>query len=273
MLALFASFFLSLPFAGRVYLAPTAADLYPSPETTARTLVESPPGEIRILTYNVFLRPRPISSKDYTAARARHIAQWIKEANVDIVALQEAWEPGAVSLLLGELVHDFPYYVIDQPARRSIKAVSGGLLVLSRWPIETTQTVVYDDCHLADCLAAKGALHVLVRLSKNARLNVVVTHLDAGAASRDREVRVSQLEQLAQLIDSIDQRAGPLLLAGDFNINSLAADGQFDMLTTSLDVETGTIGNPSTVNCELESSIFCEEPVSAQQIDYLFTRC
>lgn len=230
-----------------------------------------PPDEVRVLSYNVFMRPEPVSNRDYTAERATLIGQWIARAKVDIVALQEAWEPEAVSLLLEAVADEFPYYASDRSARKFGKIVSGGLLILSRWPIEEVQTVVYDSCHLADCLAAKGATHARIRISGDAYLNLVVTHLDAGSATRDRQVRARQIEQLRHFLEGIDPQVGPLLLAGDFNINSHAEDGEYEMLTESLGIETNAPPDASTVNCELESSIFCETPVPTKQIDYIFT--
>lgn len=217
------------------------------------------------------MRPEPISNRDYTGERAALIGQWIERAEVDIVALQEAWEPDAVSLLLEAVADEFPYYASDRPVRKFGRIISGGLLILSRWPIEEVQTVVYDSCHLADCLAAKGATHARIRIAEDAYLNLVVTHLDAGSAARDRQVRARQIEQLRQFLEGIDGQAGPLLIAGDFNIDSLADDGEYEILTASLGIETNAPPDASTVNCELESSIFCETPVPAKQIDYIFT--
>ena len=270
-LAFFASLFLWFPISGRMVQTVSSSGLESLALPIDSAIPAMPPDEVRVLSYNVFMRPEPISNADHTLERAALIGQWIEGAEVDIVALQEAWEPGAISLLLEAVADEFPYYASDRPVRKFGKIVSGGLLILSRWPIEEVQTVVYDSCHLADCLAAKGATHALIRIAEDAYLNLVVTHLDAGSAARDRQVRAMQIEQLRQFLEGIDRQAGPLLIAGDFNIDSHAEDGEYKMLTATLNIETHSPPDASTVNCELEASIFCETPVPAKQIDYIFT--
>ncbi len=228
--------------------------------------------ELNIISYNVFLRPRLISTSEYTLDRAREIAKWLNNTEADVVTLQEAWNRKAVNALLNAVAEKFPYSVTDQPGRFGLKLISGGMLVLSRWPIEKVQTIAYEDCYGFDCRAAKGALHAVINLNDSTRINVVTTHLDAGEKPKDRQVRASQLNQLRQFVDVIAQSGDPLLITGDFNINSLAVDTEFYELMDVLDVDDYHVQEPSTINCDLETSIFCDEPVIPKRIDYIFAR-
>jgi endonuclease/exonuclease/phosphatase family metal-dependent hydrolase len=229
------------------------------------------PAEVRVLSYNVFLRPGPVNFLDEARCRAGRIGNWLNNAQVDIVALAETFEPGDVSTLVGKTRSRFPYRVVSQPEGSGLLGVSGGLSILSRWPIEETRTLTYDECSgaLTDCVANKGAVHAVVRVSENARVNVVATHLDAGSWDGDREARAAQLRQLREFIDEIDTDVGPVLVLGDFNIDALAGNGEYQDLLAALDVGDAHPAPPSTLNCRM--SISCDEPTTARRLDYVFT--
>lgn len=236
------------------------------------THTDSTLSELNVISYNVFLRPRLISRSDYAVERAREIGKWLADSDADVVALQEAWNEPAVRALIDQTSDEFPYYVGDQPGRFGFKLVSGGMLLLSKWPIASVRSMTYDDCYGFDCRAAKGAIDAVIQLNDSSRIHVVTTHLDAGEEVKDRRSRTSQLAQLRQFISDIDQNGHPILITGDFNINSLAGDTEFDRLVDILDVQDYHVENPSTINCELETSIFCEEPAIPKRLDYIFAR-
>jgi endonuclease/exonuclease/phosphatase family metal-dependent hydrolase len=232
-----------------------------------------PPDEVRILTYNVFLRPPPINALDEPWCRAQRIGDWLAQSDAGIVALQETFQPEPVAALVDQARYALPYQVLNQPAPKSRLGASGGLSILSRWPIEEARTLTFDACNgpFSDCLAAKGAVHAVVRLSDNTRLNVVATHLDAGGSSGNRDARAAQLAQLREFIDEIDTDLGPIVALGDFNIDALLDDGEYDDLVRTLDVtEDDRAEDPSTINCK--TNIFCNEPAAPERLDHVFTR-
>lgn len=256
---------------GSLYYFSDLFNLAPAREDENSIVPENSQDELHVLSYNVFLRPGPISQTDYPIDRARLIGKWTKNANVDIVALQEAWQPAALSLLLDEIGGKLPYFVVNQPPKGPNKVDSGGLAIFSRWPIVDTRTLVYDDCNLDDCLAAKGAVHAVVQISENASLNVVTTHLDAGGSIGDRDARASQVRQLSQFLAEIDRNSGPIVIMGDFNIDSLSDNGEYEMLIDALGVEDYVVSDISTKNCDGLEFIYCEEPAIPARIDYVFT--
>jgi endonuclease/exonuclease/phosphatase family metal-dependent hydrolase len=266
-----ASIFLLMLIFGSLYYFSDFFHLAPARENGNTVVPENSPDELRVLSYNVFLRPGPISQTDYPIDRARLIGKWIKNANFDIVALQEAWQPAALPLLTGEISGKLTYFVLNQPPKGPNKLDSGGLAIFSRWPIVDTRTLVYDDCNLDDCLAAKGAVHAVVRISENASLNVVTTHLDAGGSTGDRDARASQVRQLSQFIAEIDQSSGPIVITGDFNIDSLSDNDEYEMLLDTLGVEDYIVSDISTKNCDGMEFIYCEEAADPARIDYVFT--
>jgi hypothetical protein len=58
---------------GAVYCAADLADSVPIPSSIDATIPESPPDELHVVSYNVFLRPLPVSQPDYAAERAQQI--------------------------------------------------------------------------------------------------------------------------------------------------------------------------------------------------------
>ncbi|MBD3276462.1 MAG: hypothetical protein GF372_14190 [Candidatus Marinimicrobia bacterium] len=250
----------------------SASSIFQFAYDTELTNADSTISELNVISYNVFLRPRLVSRSDYAVERAREIGRWLAESGADVVALQEAWHGPAVHALIEQTSDEFPYYVGDQPGRFGFKLVSGGMLLLSKWPITSVRSMTYNDCYGFDCRAAKGAMDAVIQLNDSSRIHVVTTHLDAGEEVKDRMSRASQLTQLRQFIGAIEQNGHPILITGDFNINSLAGDTEFDRLVDILGVQDYPVENPSTINCELETSIFCEEPAIPKRLDYIFTR-
>ncbi len=253
-------------------LAPNST-LRPPPERVEVPFVipEQTPEQVRVLSYNVFLRPGPINFLDETSCRARRIGSWLSNADVDIVALTETFERRDVSALVSQARGQFPYQVVSEPAGSGLLGVSGGLSILSRWPIEETRTLTYDECSgaLSDCVANKGAVHAVVRVSEDSRINVVATHLDAGRWGGDRKARAAQVRQLRDFIAEIDPEVGPTMVVGDFNIDALADDGEYEELIGALDVADHLPRKPSTLNCKM--NIFCDEPAAPERLDYVFT--
>jgi endonuclease/exonuclease/phosphatase family metal-dependent hydrolase len=166
---------------------------------------------IRLLTFNtLFLgRPRP---------RLRALSQALDGMELDVVCLQEVlWRRHLSSIATG-----FPHaaYVPRGPA------VKGGLLTLSRWPMEEPRYLEYRvrsgrRPDLFDRLLRRGLL--ITRISISGRpVTVVNTHLLAnptGDWSRSNPyARAGEvaLNQLAEAV-SADHR-DPMVVMGDFNV-------------------------------------------------------
>jgi hypothetical protein len=79
-----ASVLILVAFVGALYYSADFSDSVPIPRSQEAIIPESPPDELHIVSYNVFLRPLPISQSDYTTERAERIGEWLKSADVDI---------------------------------------------------------------------------------------------------------------------------------------------------------------------------------------------
>ena len=137
---------------------------------------------IRLLSYNIFLRPPPIKNNisDYKDARCQEFLQYIND--YDIICLQEVF--GFLNKRKHKIVKTcfksgFHFYASSiSPSFFSTFLVDGGLLTLSKFPIVATEFVTYKYCILTDSLSNKGVLYTKI-LIKDQVLHLFNTHTQA----------------------------------------------------------------------------------------------
>lgn len=184
--------------------------------------VDADLARIELLTYNVFVRPQPISFGDETTCRSQRIGEWLaQESGSDIVVLTETFLSDDVELLSKSAVERFPHQALSLPEPETVAGISGGLSILSRWPIEEVNTEAFEACSgtFSDCLATKGIVHAVVRIAEDLRVNVLATHLDAGRFDGDAAARHSQLRQMVRFAKEHVDLTLPTFVMGDFNVN------------------------------------------------------
>ena len=171
------------------------------------------PGEhvaLDVLTYNVFLRPvLPDSQTTRTALMPDHLR------GHDVLLLQEAYSNRHRERRLAERADDYSYPSPVLGRDRGL-AQDGGVVILSRWPIEDERQRLFGKlCDRSDCLADKGILYARIEKQGQA-FHVFATHLQSGRISRDTRER--QMSVLRDWIDALDLPADePVLIGGDFN--------------------------------------------------------
>ena len=219
-------------------------------------------GRLAIASYNVQLTTPDIpllslllrefpGHKPNVKARARAIGERL--ACLDIVALQETIHDRRRAELLDQLERSGS--ACDKPSRlasgRMFEVVSGPdrprsaipglwrheqgwrlgplvdqeLAIASRFPILTADQHVFRAAASEDVLAAKGVLHARIDLAGRP-LEVYVTHFQAGDAQL--EVRRAQLDELAEFVRATADPSAPILVMGDFNVQSNAAERRDD---------------------------------------------
>jgi len=182
------------------------------------------PEQLRVLSYNVFMRPIPLGWGDGSSCRAQEIGEKLADraASLDVVVLNEAFESQAVDRLADSLGDALPYRALQLPNREFL-STNGGLSILSRHPIRELYTETFDSCSSwGDCFAEKGFLHAVVEVSSSIRVNVLATHLDAGDGSESPATRAGQLGTIREYLDSHEVGGDwPTLLVGDLNINGI----------------------------------------------------
>lgn len=189
------------------------------------------PIELRVLSWNIFMRPPLISSYrgDYKNER---LAYFINDylSKYDIIALQEMFCFGSgrrhrlikAAKRAGFLYHaSAPHGFID-----------GGLVILSRFPIMHSAFRPFPRGIHSDMLADKGVLYANIHLSNNLEIDLFTTHLQASyrhpSSERELKIRKAQLDIIHGFINehsSHDTSGNRVtVLCGDLNINATSPE-------------------------------------------------
>ena len=137
---------------------------------------------IKLLTYNIFLRPPPVKNNESDWKNERLIDFLQEIENYDIICLQEAFE--SFNTRINELVRiankaGFFFFCSSPiPSFFSKYSVDGGLLILSRFPILSHEFVPFDYGVLSDALAYKGYLMAHLKIAES-NIVIINTHTQA----------------------------------------------------------------------------------------------
>ena len=74
--------------------------------------------QLKVLTWNVFLRPRAILWGDHQAARAQEMVKLLQAEDYDVVVLQEAFDQRSIRILTEGLRVDYPYMLLPNYLER-----------------------------------------------------------------------------------------------------------------------------------------------------------
>ncbi len=234
-----------------------------------------------VLTYNVHLLPsaaRGIAGqRSQSELRASAIGRQL--ASFDVIGINEAFDKKLSNAMLqaAQSESSKPWYVVHGPQRSGRHLVSGGLLLLSRFPATQTHVMTFQH-HTrfltagfkADGFAAKGALHARLQISDtpDVQMDCFVTHLE----SRDPRTRGHQMEEFARFAAEHAQPNGPMLLLGDFNV---AADqsAEYERLQQTLREHVGDCQDVGlAVAPESSGTSDAVSQTGGRRIDYIFSR-
>jgi endonuclease/exonuclease/phosphatase family metal-dependent hydrolase len=192
---------------------------------------------IRILTYNLYLRPPLINSNgnDWKDERLKLFIETVL-SKYDVIALQEVFALG--SSRQARLIHaakklGFKWVVksVAPPLLTSLKFIDAGLLILSKFPIVEASGHIYASGHQIDHYAAKQVIYAKIAIpnkansinssscqsakqpttstfhQNNHHINVFTTHTQASyyenseqMNSQNDSARLSQVQELLHFI-------------------------------------------------------------------------
>ncbi|KAI9183365.1 hypothetical protein H9P43_004282 [Blastocladiella emersonii ATCC 22665] len=190
-----------------------------------------PPYSIRLLSYNMFLRPLMVvdaatfMSNDYKETRTDMFCAAEFE-HYDVMCLQEVYDPSLRdSLKSAARRWDF-HYCAEGPT--SGVALNSGILILSRFPILEPHVQAFHHGTGLDQLSAKGFVTCKLLMPRGGTLNLVVAHLQANGPSGainaplTSEWAATRYSQLLELAGTLRNRShlvdAGLLLVGDLNV-------------------------------------------------------
>jgi len=191
---------------------------------------------IRVLSFNIFLRPPGIKNhdSDHKAMRLAYFCERVIHS-YDIICLQEFFAYGSSrqSKFLAYAKNAGFEYSLTLSSKNLINtSVDSGLVIISRYPIIKSERLTFKRGIKTDRFYSKGALYARILCSPNKEINVFNTHLQSGISNNNNTdgvnlsdalvvTRCKQLMALKSFIDSCTEDSnGPILLAADMNVNS-----------------------------------------------------
>lgn len=186
---------------------------------------------IRFLSYNMYLRPTIINEhgSDYKHERIDIFCREFMN-DFDIIAFQEVFtDRWRKKLIRCARPLGFTHVVVGPRPTckefcRRFQLIDSGLLILSRYPLNNVQTMIYSEGIRSDGRVTKGAIYAEVQMN-DAQIALVTTHTQASyenwtLTDPTTRIRLRQLNMLRTWIESIWPGNMQLLLMGDLNANS-----------------------------------------------------
>ncbi|CDR45717.1 CYFA0S19e02190g1_1 [Cyberlindnera fabianii] len=248
-------------------------------------------GGFNVLTFNVAGLPEILQNNDEPLDKTTattNIGKIFSELkdDLDIIHVQEDFN-----------YHATLYKYDNHPYRTATSGgvpFGSGLNTLSNYDWINFERVKWSTCSDAsefDCLTPKGFTHMKIKLETGVYINFINLHADAGTEPGDESARNSNLQQIADWIDS-SAYGEAVIIFGDTNCRYTRTDDNIAVFTTQnsmkdawVELEMGGVapskgddallcGLPSTsLKCEIVDKVFYRSSKAieliATQFDYV----
>lgn len=197
------------------------------------------PNVLNVMYYNIQMLPFGVSGLGQASERATLLPAQISPYQ-DVVSFAEAFDTSPrEDYLIPEMESQgFVYHtsILNDPGSVPFPW-NGGVIIFSRWPIETEGQIDYAECGQAaqDCLANKGVKYARInKLGKT--YHVFGTHMDAGGGADDIYARRTQMAEIRDFIADLNLPENePVLFGGDFNTDPIGADMDYQAFRDTMD--------------------------------------
>lgn len=183
---------------------------------------------LSVLTYNIWALPYIATTiKERLKLMPPYLAQY------DVLLLQEAFSfeyENLIRTLQEQYGYTYTTQMLDNP---QVNLFSGGVILLSRFPIVNEAQYFFPDCTGTDCLADKGINYM--EIIKNGRAyHIFSAHTASFDNATARQNRLKQFQQMSDFAQSFNiPKNETVIYGGDFNVNKeLFPDDYQQMLTT-----------------------------------------
>ena len=250
--------------------------------------------EIRILSWNIFMRPPLISNHcgDYKNERlSDFISSYLDK--YDVVVLQEMFL--FASWRRSHLIQEAKRRGFRYHAAATNAFIDGGLLILSRFLIMQSAYQSFPRGIHSDMLASKGILHANLCVNDNLTMDIFTTHLQASyshpSSQTELDIRIRQLDIMRNFIDkqTKNSSASIIVLCGDFNIDSSTNEADYNYMKSLFDKDFEFLNKTPTfgVGCSNSKGEYCwgiedfkpeliftknHDWNTCQQIDYMLVK-
>jgi phospholipase C len=224
--------------------------------------------DLKILSWNIFGLPSYISHKGL-AVRSRLIAEYLKDADFDIVIFQEAFTAKSRSIIRSILCDSFPYQLGPANEKAHGFRLNSGVWIISKVPLNFVSEIQFSNSSGFDMFSRKGA--IMVEGVHNGTLfQLVGTHLNSGDSQkvRDKQYR----EMVSRLLEPNKKEDIPQIICGDFNTNKedkASYSKMIDILNVpDYEMAGACLYSYDGINNDLTGKRFTGQDI----IDYIFFR-
>ena len=221
---------------------------------------------ISILSYNTQFMPfyaNVINNLNQPDIRVTDIPP--KISSYDVVILEELFDKDLRLKIIKLMQVHYPFHT-EVVGDHTTKALTGGIMMFSKWPIIKQDQIIYQASADIDSLAAKGVIYAAIN-KMGIIYHVFGTHLQAAEVNGGHDARQKQLLELANWIENLNiPPHQAVLIGGDFNIHYLSPD--FIVLQNTLHVKLlDNIGYPYSTDSDINTM---SKGQHRSRIDYIF---
>lgn len=241
--------------------------------------------ELTVLSWNVFLRSvasQKFMDNDFKEERVGPIVRAVCDSGADVVCLQEA------SSTLNYRVHrlikaarrkGYPYSVCPAPPPVVCrKMVDSGLLILSKLPIESADTIALPSGLGDDALMHKAVQQAVVTTDRarpaSSAVRILNTHVQSEYAldtARDHYSK-TKAKQYRRIADVVRRGTLPVILCGDLNCDGIGDKDRCERLQKSLAMDSyAPVGQPTIdirydpgTGTEIQTEFYVDPPSSTR---------
>lgn len=240
---------------------------------------------LKITTHNVYFLPTAIYPNWGQSQRADLISKADYIQNQDVVILNELFDKKASKRLLTRLHSQYPYQtpIVGKGTEgwqntsgtyRKIKKVSGGVGIVSKWPIVQQEQHIYKKGCGADMAGNKGFAYI--KINKNGKYHHIIgTHLQAEDPTcfkgKDKDIRQSQMSEIKQFIkDKNIPKNEPVYIGGDLNV--IKDSDEYQQMANNLNVSLPTQFDGNAYSWDTSSNSIAKynyPKLEPQHLDYI----
>jgi endonuclease/exonuclease/phosphatase family metal-dependent hydrolase len=179
--------------------------------------------EIKVLTWNVFMIPKPINFTKQKL-RTKLIAEKLEKTPHDIIFLQEAFRTRFQKEISLRLKSTHPFQTNLKKGKNLLHVLNSGLFIASKFPFKILGKKYYHSCVHTDCFASKGVILIEVTLPSGKIIQMATTHMQAWGDEEAIKTRRKQIYTINDLLDEKFANGIPQILLGDLNIDGMIQD-------------------------------------------------
>ena len=187
---------------------------------------------IKILSYNIRLYqglPHQIVVGFKEKPRKRMIIEYLRNSDADVIGLQEVWADKQKVLFIEALKVEYPYSYCHIT---KFWYQGSGLLILSKFPLFDQRAIYFKDLSETKWYSSKGLLSVQVEVEEGRRLSIINIHPQSGETEKRTNSRLSNFNQIYDLITEVNDFNNPIILLGDYNV--MGRTKEYRLMKTNL---------------------------------------